>query len=163
MCWEPAVELEPDVGASHLRAAIEGRGVRRVVLDAFANLESALDPSGLSDYILAITNYHRGHGITTLLVKHVEVINGPLVSVAGLTYSSTCDNILMLRDLRLNDRLDRVIAVVKTRDSTFDPGGYGYTISATGFQVDESPMDDEEAQHDSTIDDPVPRSQSPQT
>jgi hypothetical protein len=39
MLWEPAVETEPDVVAAHLREAIEGRGVRRIVLDAMANLE----------------------------------------------------------------------------------------------------------------------------
>jgi circadian clock protein KaiC len=161
MCWEPAVEIEPDIVASHLRAAIEERGVRRVVLDAFTNLESALNPSGLSDYILAITNYLRSHGVTTLLVKDVEEINRPLVSVAGLTYSSTCDNILLLHDFRLNGRLERVITVVKTRDSAFDAGRYRYTISPNGFQVDELPMGDDRAQHNLTMHGPVAEPEKP--
>src|SRR5207244_901921 len=121
MLWEPAVETEVDIVASHLRDAIEGRGVRRVVLDAMANIEGALSPLQLSDYVMSLTNYLRGQGVTVLMINDMPELAGGIVSVGGFTFSATADNILLMRQAEIDGRLHLTLAVVKMRDSAFDP------------------------------------------
>lgn len=135
MIWEPAVELLPDVLATRLRNVVEGGGVRRVVLDAFTNLESALDPERLSDFIVSLTNYLRGHGVTTLLIKDVHAGDRFGGNLSGPTFATTADNLLVLWDVGGVERAERRVRVVKTRDSAFDPRAHAYVITAAGFQI----------------------------
>jgi circadian clock protein KaiC len=133
--WEPAVELDPDVLAARLRAAVEARPIRRVVLDAFANLEMILCPEELADYVVALTNYFRGRGVTSLLIRDIVEVAGSTVSIGGLTFAATADNILMLRHLEIDNQLERVVWVVKTRDSHFDPAVRRYSIADNGLVI----------------------------
>jgi circadian clock protein KaiC len=135
--WEPAVETEVDVVASHLRDAIEGRGVKRLVLDAMANIEGALQPAQLNDYIMSLTNYLRGHGVTVLMINDMAELAGGVVSVGGFTFSATADNILLMRQAEVQGRLQLALAVVKMRDSAFDPGVRQYTIEQQGLRIGE--------------------------
>lgn len=135
MLWEPAVELEPDVVATHLRNAIEGRRVRRLVMDGMTNLEAVMTPLQLNDYIISLTNYLRGNGITTLLIRDTTELAAAPVTVRALTFSATADGILLMRHVEANDRLERIISIVKLRDSDFDHRVCHYTITAGGLQI----------------------------
>jgi circadian clock protein KaiC len=135
MLWEPAVETEPDVVAAHLRAALQGGGVRRVVLDAMANLEGALEPLQLSDYVISLTNYLRGHQVTVLIINDMAELGGAPVSVGGFTYSATADNIMLMRQVEIDNRLQLLLSVVKMRDSAFDPDVRHYTIEKGGLRI----------------------------
>jgi circadian clock protein KaiC len=135
--WAPAVELDPDVLAARLRATVAARPIRRVVLDAFSNLEPILGPDDLADYVVALTNFLRGHGVTSLLIRDVIELVGSTVSVGGLTFAATADNILVLRHVEIDNRLARVISVVKTRDSDFDPAVRRYSIGDDGLGIGE--------------------------
>jgi circadian clock protein KaiC len=135
--WEPAIETEVDVIASHLRDAIEGRGVQRVVLDAMANIEGALQPAQLNDYIMSLTNYLRGQGVTVLMINDMAELAGGVVSVGGFTFSATADNILLMRQTEMKGRLQLALAIVKLRDSAFDPDVRQYTIEQEGLRIGE--------------------------
>ena len=137
MLWEPAVETEPDVVAAHVREAIERGGVRRIVLDAMANLEGALEPLQLSDFVISLTNYLRGHEVTVLVINDMAELGGAPVSVGGFTYSATADNILLMRQVEIDNRLQLLLSVVKMRDSAFDPDVRCYTIEAGGLRLGE--------------------------
>ena len=135
MLWEPAVETEPDIVAAHLREAVERRGVRRVVLDAMVNLEGALDPLRLSDFVISLTNYLRGHEVTVLMIYDMAELGGAPVSVGGFTYSATADNILLMRQVEVNNCLRLLVSVVKMRDSPFDPLVRCYTIEDGSLRI----------------------------
>jgi circadian clock protein KaiC len=135
--WEPAVEVDPDLLAARIRAAVAARPLRRVVLDAFSNLEPVLGPGGRADYVVALTNFLRGHGVTSLLIRDAVELAGSTVSVGGLTFAATADNILVLRHVEIDNRLARVISVVKTRDSDFDPAVRRYSIADDGLGIGE--------------------------
>jgi circadian clock protein KaiC len=137
MLWEPAVETEVDVVASHLRDAIQGRGVRRLVMDAMANLEGALEPVALNDYIMSLTNYVRSQGVTVMMINDMAELAGGVVSVGGFTFSATADNILLMRQAELHGRLQLALAIVKLRDSAFDPDVRQYTINEHGLRIGE--------------------------
>lgn len=135
MRWEPAVELQPDVLAAHLRQEIAARPVRRVVLDGITNLEAALAPDELNDYTIALINYLRGQGVTSLLIQDLAEIADTRVSVANVTMAATTDGILLMRHVELNGRLERVLSVIKQRDSTLDPLLRRYAIDAHGLHI----------------------------
>jgi circadian clock protein KaiC len=138
MLWEPAVETDVDIVASHLREAVAGRGVRRLVMDAMANIEGALEPTALTDYIMSLTNYLRGEGVTVMMINDMSELAGGVVSVGGFTFSATADNIVLMRQAEVQARLRFTLAVVKMRDSGFDPVVRQYTIEPRGLRIGEA-------------------------
>jgi len=81
--------------------------------------------------------YLRSRGVATLLLKEIPELAGAPLTLAGLTVSVTADNILLLRHVELDGRLERIISVVKLRDSDFDASVRPYTIGRHGLVVGE--------------------------
>ena len=52
-----------------------------------------------------------------------------------VTVSVTVDNILLLRHVELDGQLERIISVIKIRDSGFDPAVRRYTIGPGGVAI----------------------------
>jgi circadian clock protein KaiC len=131
---EPAVELNVDRVAARIRDEIASRGVRRLAFDSLTNLEYELDARALSDYLIALTTYLRQQNVTTVLVKEIaEVAGGPL-TLAGLTVSVTVDNILLLRHVELDGKLERIVSVIKI-DGAFDATVRRYQINERGLRI----------------------------
>ncbi|HEX5690909.1 MAG TPA: ATPase domain-containing protein, partial [Roseiflexaceae bacterium] len=62
------VELNLDAAAAHIRAAVEKRGVRRVVIDSVAELEfAAHDIARFDDFLASLVGFFRGHEVTTVM------------------------------------------------------------------------------------------------
>jgi circadian clock protein KaiC len=135
--YAPAVEMEVDALATRIREAVEGHGLRRIVIDGATNLESALDPRRLNDYVVSLINYFRGHDVTSMYVRDVSQLAGGPLNVGGLTYSATACNVVLMHHVDLGGRLGYVASVVKTRDSAFDPVVRHYTIDPRGIHVGE--------------------------
>jgi len=112
-------------------------GVRRIALDSLTNLEYELNQIDLSDYLIALTTYLRKQGITTVLIKEIAELAGGPLTLAGLTVSVTVDNILLLRHVELDGQLERIISVIKIRDSDFDPAVRRYRIGVHGLTIGE--------------------------
>jgi circadian clock protein KaiC len=91
----------------------------------------------LTDYIMSLTNYLRGHGVTVLMINDMAELAGGVVSVGGFTFSATADNILLMRHAEVESRLQLTLAVIKMRDSAFDPDVRQYTIEADGLHIGE--------------------------
>jgi hypothetical protein len=129
--------MEVDALAARIREAVEGHGLRRIVIDGATNLESALDPRRLNDYVVSLINYFRGHDVTSMYVRDVSQLAGGPLNVGGLTYSATACNVVLMHHVDLGGRLGYVASVVKTRDSAFDPVVRHYTIDPRGIHVGE--------------------------
>jgi circadian clock protein KaiC len=134
---EAPIELNVDRVAARIRDEIERGGVRRLVLDSLTNLEYELEPRDLADFLVALTTYLRQHGVTTVLIKEIAELTGGPLTLAGLTVSVTVDNILLLRHVELDGRLERIVSVIKIRDSAFDTAVRRYSIDASGLRVGE--------------------------
>jgi hypothetical protein len=129
--------MDVDALAARIREAIATHGLRRIVIDGATNLESALDASRLNDYVVSLINYFRSNGITSVYVRDVSQLAGSPLSIAGLTFSATACNVLLLHHVELGGRLGFVASVVKTRDSAFDPVVRHYAIDPSGIHVGE--------------------------
>jgi circadian clock protein KaiC len=104
-------------------------------MDAMANIEGALEPTALTDYIMSVTNYLRGEGVTVMMINDMAELAGGVVSVGGFTFSATADNIVLMRQAEVQGRLQFTLAVVKMRDSAFDPVVRQYTIERRGLRI----------------------------
>jgi circadian clock protein KaiC len=135
--YAPAVEMDVDALAARIRAATAARGLRRIVIDGATNLESALDPARLNDYVVSLINYFRGHDVTSVYIRDVSQLAGGPLSVGGLTFSATACNVVLMHHIDLGGRLGYVVSVVKTRDSAFDPVVRHYAIDLDGIHVGE--------------------------
>jgi len=135
---QPSIELNVDQVALHIREEIARGGVRRLALDSLTNLEQVHDtPASLADYLVALTTYLRSQGVTTLLIKEIAELAGAPVTLAGLTVSVTVDNILLLRHVELDGKLERIISVIKIRDAAFDAMVRRYQIGPHGLTIGE--------------------------
>jgi circadian clock protein KaiC len=134
---EPPIELNVDRVADRIRRSIEEGGVRRLALDSLTNLEYVMDPSPMADYLVALTTYLRTQEVTTVLIKEIAELAGGPLTLAGLTVSVTVDNIILLRHVELDGQLERIVSVIKIRDSDFDSMVRRYRIGQGGLVIGE--------------------------
>jgi len=135
--YEPAIQLNVDRVAARIREEVSRGGVRRLAIDSLTNLEYELQAADLSDYLIALMTYLRQQGVTTVLIKEIPELAGGALTLAGLTVSVTVDNILLLRHVELDGQLERIISVIKIRDSDFDTSVRRYRIGPRGLAIGE--------------------------
>jgi circadian clock protein KaiC len=87
--------------------------------------------------MVALINYARSQAITMLVLTDIADLSGGPMSVPGLSFSAAVDNILLLRSVEIDNRLQRLLSVIKTRDSAFDPAVRRYAIEDSGLAVGE--------------------------
>lgn len=135
--WQPPSEVLPDeLGWSIIRAAAR-RSVRKLVIDGVAALrQSFLYPGRLPGYLSALANELRSRGVTALATEETH----SLFSTAELTLdaaSASFDNIVALRYRERGGRLERLLSIIKARDSAFDSAVVPFTISEQGIAIEE--------------------------
>jgi circadian clock protein KaiC len=112
------VELDLDIAAARIRAAVTARGVRRIVIDSVAELASAArDPERFDDFLASLVGFLRGHEVTTLMTRELSQIFSTELSIASRGLSYIVDNIVLLRYVELAAEIRRAIAVLKIRGS----------------------------------------------
>jgi circadian clock protein KaiC len=135
--YESPIELNADRVAARVREVIAQGGVRRLAIDSLTNLEAELEPNTQSDYLIGLTTYLRMQEVTTLMLKEIPELAGGPLTLAGMTVSVTVDNILLLRHVELDGQLERIVTVIKIRDSDFDARVHRYRIDAGGLVLGE--------------------------
>lgn len=138
MMWRPPLEFEPDEWAWHLLAAVDAHQPRRLVVDAFSDLfRLFVDPERQTHFAHALANGLRERGVTTLFLMEIDAFAGPALTVPVPNLSATMDNGLLLRTVELHSALHRMVAILKLRQSGFDPNIREFTIGSEGIVVGE--------------------------
>lgn len=139
LIWPP-VELNPDVVADQLLAALARTGARRLIIDSIAELERALqvtaDARRMEEYLAALVVTMRDRGITTLAIKESRqtVVEGPEYLADSI--SMAADNVLLLRQRGEGEHLRRTLAILKMRYSVHDAAIHDFLIAPPhGIQV----------------------------
>lgn len=121
--WEP-VEIDPDEVATKMLAALDANGIRRVVIDSIVELERAvIESSGkdrVSNYLAALLAILRSRDITLLALKEISKAVSTQVDFSADTLSILAENVVLVQHLAVNNRLHRVISVLKMRFSAHD-------------------------------------------
>jgi len=119
LCLAP-VELEVDVFAAILRNRVERLGIRRLVIDSNAAVEGAiLEPNRAPGFFASLINYLRERDVTTVITQESNAFDGGVGESIGAVFA---DNMIRLRSVAYQNRLYRIISILKMRQSGFDPG-----------------------------------------
>ena len=89
----------------------------------------------LRQFIYALTKHFRLAGVTTLLTMEVPEQFG-VVQLTGHGVSSIADNVVVLRFVEVDGRLERAISVLKARGVQHETEPRRFTIGDGGMRVE---------------------------
>ena len=136
-----SLTLSPDEFAAHVRAAVEDRDVGFIVIDGTSGYRQALrgddSPKALAREIHALCRYLKRMGVTVVLIEEVGTLTGEFSpTINDISYLA--DNIIFLRYLELDGKLQKAIGVLKKRYGGFETALRRLRIEATtGLDVGE--------------------------
>ncbi|OPZ84802.1 MAG: Circadian clock protein kinase KaiC [bacterium ADurb.Bin429] len=109
----------PDEFTALVRAEVEERNTRVVMLDSLAGYRLTLHGADLTSHLYTLIKYLAGRGVTVILLNDVEMITGDFrATEVGISYIA--DNIIFLRYIEVHGALQKAIGVLKKRMSGFE-------------------------------------------
>ena len=151
--WQsPSEDLIDRVG-SELLSELKRRGVKRLVIDGLLGFrDMAVQPERMPMFYRAITNALRGLDVTVVCTMEAPELIGPIAKAPIDKLTPVAENLILLRYVEQQAKLERVLSIMKVRDSEFDhrlrnfeigtggmhlgPGFDGSTAILTGFADD---------------------------
>ena len=131
-------ELLQDQLAEEILEAIRRRGVKRLFIDGIdAFKQAAVNEQRLGRFISTLTAILRCEGVTTIFTAELAEIVGGDTGLQFAAVSAIAENIVLLRYAELESRLYRTLAILKMRESGFDPYVYEFHLGAEGFRLGE--------------------------
>lgn len=135
----PPVELDLDQVASVIRAELERREMKRVVIDSLAELAfAARDTERLPAYVWALGGFIRSAGGTAVFTNEIAAL-GRSSGLAGLSF--LFNNVFFLRYVEVQSELGRGLSILKMRQSGHDKGLMRFTIDENGISFGETLAD----------------------
>lgn len=132
LCLAP-VELEVDVFAAIVRNRVEHLGIRRLVIDSNAAVEAAiLEPNRAPGFFASLINYLRERDVTSVMTQESNAFDGAIGESLG---AMLADNLLRMRTIEYQNRLYRILSILKVRQSGFDPGLREFRIEDGNIRV----------------------------
>jgi circadian clock protein KaiC len=135
MLIQPPIGLDPDMVAHALQNVLAVGHTRRLVIDSVAELEGAVSRERVNDYLAALVTLIRGEQVTALLTSEVHDSASFAADFTGLPISVLAENVLLLRRVATQGRLQRVLAVLKMRFAEHDCAFRDFTINERGLTV----------------------------
>jgi circadian clock protein KaiC len=135
LIWRSPGESVLDELAHDVLAAVARRGVRRLVIDGLSGfMESASHPERVGRYFSAFTNELRSRGVTVLMTLETRDV---VTSVVSMPYgvSGLVDNLLFLRFVHEGGEVQRLLTVIKMRDTEYSAGMHRLHIDSQGMRV----------------------------
>lgn len=134
-----ALRYGPDEFANMVRADVEHRRSRLVMIDSVSGYRLSVSGDDLQARLHALCKYLTNVGVTVLLINELQEINDFRISETSISY--LCDNIVYLRYMQMEcekrAELGRAVGVLKKRLSDFDKGLYAFAITSQGIRVGE--------------------------
>jgi circadian clock protein KaiC len=139
--WHPPYEGLIDELAEMLLKKIDERGVTRLVIDGLVGFKSAADyPPRIGGFFSALRHELTARGVTTLLTEETRELVVREISIPAPGVSAVFDNIIFVRLVEDHGRLDRLVSIMKTRDSDHDHALRRLRITDAGVRIgDEDP------------------------
>lgn len=130
--------LERDAAARPApRAAGDAPRVRRLFIDGLDDLRrTCLEPSRVPNLLAALTDVLRAHGASLVLSQEFSQPFGPDLALPIEEMSAAVDNIILLRYVEGDTRIERRLSVLKVREHAYDDAIRAFTISARGIMVE---------------------------
>ena len=131
-------EFLQDEVAEKIIAAVRRRGAKRLFIDGVdAFKQASINTQRLGRFLSTLTAILRCEGVTTLFTAELAEIVGDQRGLQFATISAIAENIVLLRYAELESRLYRTLAILKMRESGFDPYVYEFMLDSSGFRLGE--------------------------
>lgn len=131
-------ELLQDQLAQDILEACRRRGVKRLFIDGVdAFKQATINVQQLGRFFSTLTAILRCEGVTTIFTAELAEIVGGAHGLQFPAVSAIAENILLLRYAELESRLHRTLAVLKMRESGFEPYVYEFNLGVQGFRLGE--------------------------
>ncbi len=134
------LDLSADEILQEIQQAVAEVGARRLVIDSLNGFEIALAPTFREDFqesLYRMVTGLSGGGVTILMT--VEVAESfQHLSFSPHTISFLSQNIVFLRFIELEGRLEKVLVIVKMRRSAYHSEMRRYTITSHGLVLGEA-------------------------
>src|SRR2546422_6152545 len=117
------------------RLTVERLQARRVVFDSLTSAAlGVLSEPRFRELIHAMTKHFRAAGVTCLMTSEVPEFLGA-TQVSGHGISPAADNLILMRYLEIDGRLERAISVLKARGIAHDTAVRRLVINRRGAAV----------------------------
>jgi len=129
-------ELLQDQLAEEIIEVVRRRGVKRLFIDGIdAFKQAAVNEQRLGRFVSTLTAILRCEGVTTVFTAELAEIVGGEHGLQFAAVSAIAENIILLRYAELESRLYRTLAILKMRESGFDPYVYEFYLGEGGFKL----------------------------
>jgi circadian clock protein KaiC len=135
LIWHSQGEHMLDQLAHRLVDEVTALKARRVVIDGLSGFfESAVYPERTTRFFSCLTNELRKRGATLLMTMETrDAVTNTINAQYGV--SGFVDNLVFLRFVESGGRMQRLLSIVKMRDSDYDHGVHTLGITSSGMHV----------------------------
>jgi len=135
LMWQAPGEALLDEVADRLLAAIARRGVRRLVIDGLSGfLESTVYPERINRFFSCLASELRSRGVTALMTLETrDVVSSVIAMPWGV--SGLVDNLFFLRFVHDEGHVERLLTIIKMRDTDYHAGLRRLRIDSQGMHI----------------------------
>jgi len=135
LLWQAPGEAMLDEIADRLLGAVHRRGVRRLVIDGLAGFaESAVYPERLNKFFSCLANELRNRHVTVLMMLETRDVVSSVVSTPW-GVSGIVDNLVFLRFVHDEGMVERLLTIIKMRDTDYHAGLHRIRIDSHGMHI----------------------------
>jgi circadian clock protein KaiC len=135
LMWQSPGEALLDEIADRLLAAVARRKVRRLVIDGLSGfLESAVYQERINHFFSCLVNELRSRRVTVLMTLETRDV---LSSVVAMPWgvSGLVDNLFFLRFVHDQGEVERLLTIIKMRDTDYQAGLRRLRIDSKGMHI----------------------------
>jgi circadian clock protein KaiC len=135
LMWQSPGEALLDEIADRLLAAVARRGVRRLVIDGLSGfLESAVYQERINRFFSCLVNELRSRRVTVFMTLETRDVVSSVVSMPW-GVSGLVDNLFFLRFVHDEGHVERLLTIIKMRDTDYQAGLRRLRIDSQGMHI----------------------------
>lgn len=135
--WQPSTEQNVDELVERLLGEVIRLGASRVFIDGLDGLQRATFHIERVHHIFtALANELRARNVTTVYTYEVPKFIGPDLEAPITGVSALVENLVYLRFVEQEAKLERVLSILKIRDASYDATLRPFVIDERGIRID---------------------------
>ena len=135
LMWQTPGEALLDEVAERLLSAIARRNVRRLVIDGLSGfLDSTVFPERINRFFSCLVNELRSRRVTVLMTLETRDVVSSVVSMPW-GVSGLVDNLFFLRFVHDEGHVERLLTIIKMRDTDYQAGLRRLRIDSQGMHI----------------------------
>lgn len=135
ICYVSPVELSTDTFLDRARQLVERLGARRAVLDSLTSMALGVSSDRrFKELVYSVTKHFRALGVTLYMNMEIAELLGS-IQLSGYGISFAADNVIQLKYVEVEERLERGISVLKARGVRHSTGVRRISFGADGIAV----------------------------